>query len=142
MTMHLVEFTADSLRFVETPPGAAPEHGFLWMFLERDELSSAWPLLQQAAQCIGGSPLLDLHCRDLANASHDSYYDYTSVYDLVIFRRLATQQEIAQGLDHDGNGGDLAGNGDDKDAETPTSASSFSMSHAAHHHGAVFERIR
>ena len=142
MTMHLVEFTADSLRFVETPPEAAPEHGFLWIFLGRDELSGAWPLLQQAAQCIGGSPLLDLHCRDLANASHDSYYDYTSVYDLVIFRRLVTQQEIALGLDHGGNGSDLAGNGDDKDAETLAAEPSASVSHAAHHHGAVFERIR
>lgn len=138
--MHLVEFTADSLRFVETPPEAAPEHGFLWIFLERGELSGAWPLLQQAAQRIGGSPLLDLHCRDMANASHASYYDYTSVYDLVIFRRLATQQEIALGLDRDGNGGDLAGNGDDK--ETPAAASFASTPHEARYHGAVFERIR
>lgn len=140
--MHLVEFTADSLRFVEAPPEAAPEHGFLWIFLERGELSGAWPLLQQAAQRIGGSSLLDLHCRDLASASHASYYDYTSVYDLVIFRRLATQQEIALGLDRDGNGGDLAGNGDDKDADAPVAASAASSPHAARHHGAVFERIR
>ena len=96
--MRLVEFTADSLRFVEAPSPTLPEDGFLWISLERDELPAAWPLLQQAAHEIGGSPLLDLHCRDMANASHASYYDYTSVYDLVIFRRLATQQEVEQGL--------------------------------------------
>ena len=87
-----------------------PEGGFLWISLERDELPDAWPLLQKTAQEIGGSPLLDLHCRDMANASHASYYDYTSVYELVIFRRLATQQEVAQGLQdsdsaENGNGG-------------------------------------
>ncbi|MDO4795710.1 MAG: magnesium transporter CorA family protein [Brachymonas sp.] len=96
--MRLVEFTADSLRFVEAPSPTLPEGGFLWISLERDELPAAWPMLQQAAQDIGGSPLLDLHCRDLANPGHASYYDYTSVYDLVMFRRLATQQELTQGL--------------------------------------------
>ena len=116
--MRLVEFTADSLRFVDTPSPTRPEGGFLWISLERDELPAAWPLLQQAAQEIGGSPLLDLHCRDLANATHASYYDYTSVYDLVMFRRLATQQEVAQRLPHnlqdplqEGDGADLGSNG-------------------------------
>lgn len=105
--MRLVEFTGDSLRFVEAPSPTLPEGGFLWISLERDELPAAWPMLQQAAQDIGGSPLLDLHCRDLANPGHASYYDYTSVYDLVMFRRLATQQEVAQGLPE----GDAADNG-------------------------------
>lgn len=105
--MRLVEFTVDSLRFVEAPSPTLPEGGFLWILLERDELPAAWPMLQQAAQDIGGSPLLDLHCRDLANPGHASYYDYTSVYDLVMFRRLATQQELTQGLPE----GDIADNG-------------------------------
>lgn len=113
--MRLVEFTADSLRFVETPSPRLPEGGFLWISLARDELPAAWPLLQQAAQDIGGSPLLDLHCRDLANPGHASYYDYTSVYDLVMFRRLATQQEVAQGLQEgesaDAGNGSVNGNG-------------------------------
>ncbi len=51
-------------------------------------------MLQRAAQGLGGSPLLDLHVKDLGNRSHPSDYDYTSVYDLVIFRRLATDHEV------------------------------------------------
>ena len=50
-------------------------------------------MLQRAAQNLGGSPLLDLHLKDLGNRAHPSRYDYTSVYDLVIFRRLATEAE-------------------------------------------------
>jgi len=38
--------------------------------------------------------LLDLHVKDLGNRAHPSRYDYTSVYDLVIFRRLATEVEV------------------------------------------------
>lgn len=49
--------------------------------------------MQEAALRLGGSHLLDLHCADLGNATHPSHYDYTSVYDLVIFRRLATAVE-------------------------------------------------
>lgn len=91
--VQIVEFTGDSLRFTEVLPGQAPADGFVWIYLERDEFASAQPMLQQAAQQLGGSALLDLHCKDLANAGHPSHYDYTSVYDLVIFRRLATQHE-------------------------------------------------
>lgn len=91
--MQIVEFTADSLRFVDQVPATPPAAGFVWIFLERSELPAHWPALQQAAQMLGGSILLDLHCQDLANAAHPSHYDYTSVYDLIVFRRLANTAE-------------------------------------------------
>lgn len=91
--MQIVEFSADSLRFLDAPPETAPARGFVWMVLAREELDAARDVLQQAAQRLGGSPLLDLHLKDLGNAAHPSRYDATSVYDLVIFRRLATPDE-------------------------------------------------
>ncbi|MEO8023912.1 magnesium transporter CorA family protein [Polaromonas sp.] len=91
--MQIVEFTADSLRFSDTLPAQAPSDGFVWLFLDRDEFETHQALLQQAALQLGRSALLDLHCKDLANPSHPSHYDYTSIYDLIIFRRLATQAE-------------------------------------------------
>src|SRR5213075_2727591 len=48
----------------------------------------------RAAHHLGGSPLLDLHVKDIANGAHPSQYDYTSIYDLMIFRRLATDAEV------------------------------------------------
>ncbi|MGA0573044.1 magnesium transporter CorA family protein [Variovorax sp. VNK109] len=91
--MQIVEFRPGTLRFSEQIPDVVPEGGFVWIYLERDALDKELPELQLAAQRLGGSHLLDLHNADLANATHPSHYDYTSIYDLIIFRRLATQEE-------------------------------------------------
>ena len=92
--MHIVEFTAGSLRFADAVPAAAPADGFVWIYLDRADFAQRLPELQDAAQRLGGSPLLDVHAQDLANAAHPSGYDATSVYDLVVFRRLASLAEV------------------------------------------------
>ncbi|MBA2673930.1 magnesium transporter CorA family protein [Ramlibacter sp.] len=92
--MQIVEFGAGTLRFLDQPPERAPANGFVWIFLEREALEAELPALQRAAQTLGGSPMLDLHVNDLANRAHPSRYDYTSVYDTVVFRRLATEEEV------------------------------------------------
>ena len=99
--MHIIEFTGDSMRFADTLPKTTPSDGFVWVYLDREEFETHRPRLQQAAQTLGGSSILDLHCLDLASAVHPSHYDYTSIYDLVIFRRLATQVEVKTEQDHD-----------------------------------------
>ncbi len=99
--MQIIEFTFDTLRFVDAVPAQAPANGFVWVLLDRDELEATLPQLQTAAQGIGGSTLLDLHCQDLGSAVHPSHYDYTSVYDLIIFRRLATQIETRAETEHE-----------------------------------------
>jgi Mg2+ and Co2+ transporter CorA len=99
--VQIIEFTGDSLRFADTLPAQSPADGFVWVYLDREEFETHCPRLQQAAQSLGGSAMLDLHCKDLASAVHPSHYDYTSIYDLIIFRRLATQGEIQTEQDHD-----------------------------------------
>lgn len=99
-TVQIVEFTADSLRFSDTLPEQTPSNGFVWLFLDREEFDTHQALLQQAAQ-LGGSALLDLHSQDLRNPAHPSHYDYTSIYDLIIFRRLATQVETQAEAEHE-----------------------------------------
>lgn len=91
--MQIVEVAGGTLRFLEAVPAQLPASGFVWIYLDREALATELPALQQAAQRLGGSPLLDLHVQDLEHAYHPSHYDYTSVYDLVIFRRLATEAE-------------------------------------------------
>lgn len=100
--MQIVEFSPGTLRFAEELPERAPENGFVWLFLERESLEAELPAVQRAAQRLGGSQLLDLHCADLINAAHPSHYDYTSVYDLIVFRRLATQEETATDAEPNG----------------------------------------
>jgi len=99
--VQIIEFTADSMRFSDALPAQAPSDGFVWIHFERDEFETHKPLMQQAARQLGGSALLDLHSLDLANAAHPSHYDYTSIYDLIIFRRLATQVETQTEDEHE-----------------------------------------
>ena len=92
--MQIIEFTEGSLRFLETVPEQIGAGSFVWIYLDRDDFAAQLPKLQTAAQRLGGSPLLDVHVSDLQNALHPSHYDYTSIYDMVIFRRLATPVEM------------------------------------------------
>src|SRR5688572_12974263 len=92
--MHIVEFAAGTLRFLDQVPTAPPKSGFVWIYLDRETLQQELPQLQEAAQRLGGSTLLDLHMQDLLNPAHPSNYDYTSIYDVVVFRRLATAREV------------------------------------------------
>jgi magnesium transporter len=99
--MQIVEFTKDSLRFLDALPSAAPEGGFVWIFLERPEVAQRLGDLQRAAQSLGGSTVLDVHLDDIQNDLHPSRYDFTSIYDLIVFRRLATAAEVGQERDEE-----------------------------------------
>lgn len=99
--MQIVIFTQGSLQFVDQLPSSAPADGFVWVFTDRESMQMDLPALQTLAQQIGGSAMLDLHCQDLASTVHPSNYDYTSVYDLIIFRRLATQLEMQAEAEND-----------------------------------------
>src|SRR6476661_5811725 len=96
--MQIVEFTPGTLRFLDAVPHQAPGDGFVWIFLDREDLQQVLNTVQAAAQRLGGSALLDLHLKDLGNPAHPSHYDFTSVYDLVVFRRLATPEEVDREL--------------------------------------------
>ena len=92
--MQIIEFASGTLRFLDTLPQRPPADGCVWIYLDREALPGELPKLQEAVQRLGGSALLDLHVQDLENAAHPSHYDYTSIYDRVVFRRLATSNEV------------------------------------------------
>jgi Mg2+ and Co2+ transporter CorA len=66
-----------------------PEHGFMWIACTRHEFKERLALLQANLQTLCGLQLVDLHVSDLLNQQLPSRYDYTSQYDLMVFRRLA-----------------------------------------------------
>ena len=70
-------------------PSAAPGTGFCWIACSREEFEGQLPAIQASLQAVCGSQLVELHISDLLNRQLQSRYDYTSQYDLVIFRRLA-----------------------------------------------------
>ena len=76
-------------------PGAAPQplappedDGFYWLSAERPELEVQLPAVQALLQQLCGTPLVDLHVSDLLNAQIPSTFDFTSDYDVMLFRRL------------------------------------------------------
>lgn len=70
-------------------PTAMPSHGFLWVTTSRRVFEVKLPDIQRQLQHLAGGSLVDLHISDLLNPQLPSQYDYTSWYDLLVFRRLA-----------------------------------------------------
>ncbi|RRS04915.1 magnesium transporter CorA [Aquabacterium soli] len=78
-------------RFQELPgwPDKPPADGFLWVTLGRREFEVNLVDVQTHLQQLAGGALVDLHVADLLNPQLPSQFDYTSWYDLMVFRRLA-----------------------------------------------------
>ena len=69
-------------------PVALPAQGFVWIALARREFEVLQADVQASLQQLCGTGLVDLHVADLLNNQLPSHYDYTSQYDLLVFRRL------------------------------------------------------
>ncbi len=78
-------------QFTELPgwPASLPAHGFLWVTTGRRVFEVQQAQVQLHLQRLAGGSLVDLHVSDLLNPQLPSQYDYTSWYDLLVFRRLA-----------------------------------------------------
>jgi magnesium transporter len=71
-------------------PEAPPQQGYVWIACERDGFEQALAAVQASLLACAGVSLVDLHVSDLRNVQLPSRYDYTSRYDLLVFRRLAS----------------------------------------------------
>lgn len=78
-------------QFTELPalPEDLPADGFIWVGSARREFELGVANLQACLQRWTGGQLVDLHVSDLLNNQLPSHFDYTSWYDLMVFRRLA-----------------------------------------------------
>ena len=63
--------------------------GVVWVACTREEFESRLVAVQTMLQTLSSQQLVDLHVSDLLNAQLPSHYDYTSQYDILVFRRLA-----------------------------------------------------
>ena len=73
-------------------PTALPAQGFVWVACARREFEVLQAQIQASLQLLCGTQLVDLHAADLLNNQLPSHYDYTSQYDILVFRRLAAGQ--------------------------------------------------
>ncbi len=87
LVQDLGTWPADTASAAGFTAAAAPAASY-WLSCDRTELERQLPAVQSLLQQLCGSPLLDLHVSDLLNAQIPSTYDYTSDYDVMLFRRL------------------------------------------------------
>lgn len=81
-----------TLEALKVPLDAAGRPGFVWIACARREFEVMQSQVQATLQRLCGLQLVDLHISDLLNNQLPSHYDYTSQYDLMVFRRLAAGQ--------------------------------------------------
>jgi magnesium transporter len=87
--MRLFHIHADQFTELSELPESAPQSGYLWVGLSRRDFEERLGELQSWLQRCTGGQLVDLHVSDLLNDQLPSHFDYTSWYDLLVFRRLA-----------------------------------------------------
>ncbi|PUE48560.1 magnesium transporter CorA [Limnohabitans sp. 2KL-17] len=76
-------------------PQVLPENGYVWIACSRERFQAALALIQNTLEQLTGQTLVDLHVSDLLNAQLPSRFDYSSHYDLMVFRRLAQRSDTA-----------------------------------------------
>ncbi|MES2993146.1 MAG: magnesium transporter CorA family protein [Pseudomonadota bacterium] len=87
--MRIFHIHGDQFTELQALPEAAPPGGYLWIGIARADFEQNVGTLQGALQRWTGGQLVDLHVSDLLNRQLPSHFDYTSWYDLLVFRRLA-----------------------------------------------------
>lgn len=80
---------SDRLTELAQWPPTLPASGFLWVTSGRREFEVQLADVQTGLHRLCGASLVDLHVSDLLNSQLPSQFDYTSAYDLLVFRRLA-----------------------------------------------------
>ena len=95
--MRIFSIQGSNISETDTLPAHLPEQGYLWLACSHEEFEHLQGRLQGALQAWTGLQLVDLHISDLLNKQLPSHYDYTSQYDLLVFRRLATRHGESDG---------------------------------------------
>jgi magnesium transporter len=87
--MRVFHVNAEHFVELEGLPATLPSDGFLWIGSSRREFEVGVLQMQNQLQDWTGGQLVDLHVSDLLNNQLPSHFDYTSWYDMLVFRRLA-----------------------------------------------------
>ncbi len=87
--MRVFHILGDQFTELAALPETLPPTGYLWVASARREFEVGVADVQAALQRWTGGQLYDLHVADMLNNQLPSHFDYTSVYDMLVFRRLA-----------------------------------------------------
>jgi Mg2+ and Co2+ transporter CorA len=87
--MRVFHLEGDRFHELGEPPEQLPAAGYLWIGSARREFEVNAAELQARLARWGCGNIVDEHVSDLLNNQLPSHYDYTSWYDMLVFRRLA-----------------------------------------------------
>ena len=87
--VRVFHIVGDQFTELAEQPDEIPKSGYLWVATTRAEFEAQSAEVQAFLQRWTGAQLFDLHISDLLNTQLPSAFDYTSAYDLLVFRRLA-----------------------------------------------------
>jgi magnesium transporter len=87
--MRIFHIRGDGFEELNALPATPPAQGFVWVGTGRREFEVQLPTLQEWLHKNEGGAIVDVHIADLLNNQLPSHYDYTSWYDVMVFRRLA-----------------------------------------------------
>jgi Mg2+ and Co2+ transporter CorA len=87
--MRVFHITGEQFSELAALPEQVPPAGYLWLGCTRAEFETQLGMLQATLQRWTGGALVDLLVSDLLNTQLPSHFDYTSLYDLLVIRRLA-----------------------------------------------------
>ena len=97
--MRVFHVSAEKFVELDAVPAALPPGGFLWVGSGHREFEVGVADIQDHLQTWTGGQLVDLHVRDLLSQQLPSNFNFTSWYDLLIFRRLAVGA-MGEAVDH------------------------------------------
>jgi Mg2+ and Co2+ transporter CorA len=93
--MQVFHIQGDQFTELQGLPVELPATGYFWLSTGRREFEVNLSSIQAALQRWTGAQVVDLHVADLLNNQLPSNFDYTSCYDLLVFRRLAAGEGSA-----------------------------------------------
>ncbi|MEK7346888.1 MAG: magnesium transporter CorA family protein [Pseudomonadota bacterium] len=96
--MRVFTVTGTQVQAGQDLPQALPESGYVWIACTRERFQADLTAIQNTLEHLTGQNLVDLHVSDLLNAQLPSRFDYSSHYDLMVFRRLAQRHNGAAAL--------------------------------------------
>ncbi len=90
--MRIFKITQNSVQESDVLPESLPSEGYLWMAFARREFEVLQQSVQETLERLCQVQIVDLHITDMLNNQLPSHFDFSSDYDLLVFRRLASGQ--------------------------------------------------
>ena len=96
--MRIFSISPNGIKESADLPQVLPDAGYVWIACARKDFETLQGQIQASLQSLCGMQLVDLHISDLLNNQLPSRYDFTSQYDVLVFRRLAAGQSQADAI--------------------------------------------